>query len=225
VRDVTLSAGIAAGENLIELCMTIANPHRVKVAATDVEVHPYVAERWSPRGFDPKHTLAGDQLASLVEAARWAPSAGNSQPWHYIVTTRGDEAHAKVYAALASGNRSWAGNASALLVAIAESHEDDERGLGTWAAYDLGQSVAWLTMQAHHLGLSVHQMGGFDGDALRRAFDIPAKATPYAVIAVGVRTREHDLPEHYAAIEDAPRRRKPRESFVHGRSWGEPHVS
>jgi hypothetical protein len=68
-------------------------------------------------------------------------------------------------------------------------------------------------------------MGGFDGDALRRGFDIPANATPYAVIAVGVRTSEHDLPEHYAAIEDAPRRRKSRESFVHGRSWGEPHVS
>jgi nitroreductase len=80
-------------------------------------------------------------------------------------------------------------------------------------------------MQAHHLGLSVHQMGGFDGDALRRAFDIPATATPYAVIAVGVPTHEHDLPEHYAATEKAPRRRKPRESFVHGRSWGEPPVS
>jgi nitroreductase len=205
--------------------MTIANPHRVKVAATDVDVHPYVAERWSPRGFDPQHTLSGDQLASLVEAARWAPSAANSQPWHYIVTRRGDETHAKVYAALSGGNRSWAGNASALLVAIAEFPMDDERGLGTWAAYDLGQSVAWLTMQAHHLGLSVHQMGGFDGDALRQAFGVPANATPYAVIAVGVPTHQHDLSERHAAIEDAPRQRKPREAFVHGRSWGEPHVS
>jgi nitroreductase len=89
-----------------------------KTATTTVPVQPLLAERWSPRGFDQAHELADDRLAALPEAARWAPSAANSQPWRFGVARRGEEAHTRLFAALARGNQAWAGAASALVFAV-----------------------------------------------------------------------------------------------------------
>jgi hypothetical protein len=87
-----------------------------KAASTTVPVHPLLAERWSPRGFDQEHELGEQALTALLEAARWAPSAQNSQPWRFLVTRRGEQAHGQLFSALAAGNQAWAGAASALVL-------------------------------------------------------------------------------------------------------------
>lgn len=97
----------------------------VKVASTSVPVHPLLAERWSPRGFDRTHELGDRDLTALLEAARWAPSSKNSQPWRFLVTRRGEEAHSRLFAALAPGNQIWAGTASALVLVAARTVGDD----------------------------------------------------------------------------------------------------
>src|SRR5581483_6605899 len=179
-----------------------------KTATTTVLVHPLLAERWSPRGFDQVHELADDRLTALLEAARWAPSAANSQPWRFGVARRGEEAHARLFAALARGNQAWAGAASALVLVAARTADGDGRPQ-PWALYDTGQAVAALVTQAQADGLAVHQMGGFDTEAVRTAFGLDEALTPVVVLAVGLQAGPAGLPEHLASREAAPRTRHP----------------
>src|SRR5690348_11093421 len=179
-----------------------------KTATTTVPVHPLLAERWSPRGFDQTHELADDRLTALLEAARWAPSAANSQPWRFGVARRGEEAHARLFAALAPGNQAWAGAASALILVAARTAGDDGRPQ-SWALYDTGQAVAALVTQAQADGLAVHQMGGFDTEAVRTGFGLDEALTPVVVLAVGRQDGTAGLPEHLASREAAPRTRHP----------------
>ena len=179
-----------------------------KVASTSVPVHPLLAERWSPRGFDRAHDLDEEALTALLEAARWAPSAQNSQPWRFLVTRRGEQAHDQLLATLAPGNQAWAGAASALVLVAARTVGDDGRPQ-PWALYDTGQAVAALITQAQADGLAVHQMGGFDTAAVRAEFGLGDTLTPAVVVAVGRRDGAADLPEPLAAREIAPRVRRP----------------
>jgi nitroreductase len=179
-----------------------------KTASTTVPVHPLLAERWSPRGFDQAHELGEDSLTALLEAARWAPSAQNSQPWRFLVTRRGDQAHSRLFAALAPGNQAWAGAASVLILVAAQTVGDDGRPQ-PWALYDTGQAVAALVTQAQADGLAVHQMGGFDTSAVRAEFGLGSTLTPVVVVAIGSRDPAADLPEPLAARETAPRTRRP----------------
>ncbi len=177
-----------------------------KTAATAVPLHPLLAERWSPRALDPRHQLPEQQVTALLEAARWAPSASNTQPWRFAVTLRGTAGHTAVLDALAAGNRAWAHAASALVVAAAETRGPDgaER---PWAVYDTGQAVAHLSVQAQAEGLAVHQLGGFDPD--RVAALLPDGVTPIVVLAVGRRDDTVELPEPFAGRESAVRDRLP----------------
>ena len=180
----------------------------LKNARTAAPLHPLLAQRWSPRALDAGHDLADDQLTALLEAARWAPSANNTQPWRFAVTLRGTDAHAAVLDALAPGNQAWAHAASALVVAAAETAGPD----GTpcpWALYDTGQAVAHLSVQAEHEGLSVHQLGGFDRDRLRTVLDASSSVEPVVVLAVGRHDDTVELPEPLASRETAPRERLP----------------
>jgi nitroreductase len=179
-----------------------------KTASTTVPVHPLLAERWSPRGFDQAHEIGDEALAALLEAARWAPSAQNSQPWRFLVTRRGEPAHDRLFAALAPGNQAWAGRASALVLVTARTAGDDGRPQ-PWALYDTGQAVAALVTQAQADGLAVHQMGGFDTGAVRAGFGLPDALTPVVVLAIGLRGDTAGLPEPLAARETAPRTRHP----------------
>jgi nitroreductase len=177
-----------------------------KTAITTVPVHPLLAERWSPRGFDRTHEIDDDNLTALLEAARWAPSAANSQPWRFLVTRRGDEAHARLFAALAPGNQTWAGTASTLVLVAARTAAEDGKPQ-PFALYDTGQAVAALVTQAQADGLSVHQMGGFDTAAVRVEFSLDNSITPVVVLAVGRRGSADELPEPLASRESAPRTR------------------
>jgi nitroreductase len=192
-----------------------------KTASTAVPVHPLLAERWSPRGFDLAHEIGDEALAALLEAARWAPSAQNSQPWRFLVTRRGEPAHDRLYAALASGNQAWAGAASALILVAARTAGDDGRPQ-PWALYDTGQAVAALVTQAQADGLSVHQMGGFDTGAVRTGFGLGEDLTPVVVLAIGRHDSEAGLPEPLAVREAAPRTRRPLGDLLLPASVGHP---
>ena len=181
-------------------------------AETTTDLHELLAQRQSPRSFDPAHEMDDATLVSLLEAARWAPSSMNAQPWRFVAARRGTPLHAPVMAALMPGNQLWAGDASLLVVAIAE-RERDGKPLLT-ADYDLGLAVAQLTMQAHSAGLHAHQMGGFDGAALRATLELSSSMSPVVVVAIGVRDEPHRLPDHLRIRETAPRSRRPLHEVV-----------
>jgi nitroreductase len=184
-----------------------------KLATTEVPLHPLLAGRWSPRGFDGAHALEPSQVTALLEAARWAPSANNSQPWRFIVAQRGTAAFDDIFATLAPGNKLWAGQASALIGVVADT-EFDNGTPNTYALYDTGQAVANLVAQAEHEGLSVHQMGGFDKAAASVAFNLPARLVPVVVVAVGQHDASAQLTEALAERERAPRVRRPINELV-----------
>ena len=176
-------------------------------------LHPLLSERWSPRGFDTSHRLPEAQLTALLEAARWSPSANNTQPWRFVVTQRGEAGFERLVSTLSGNNRRWAGRASSLLLVLAET--TDETGAPrTYGLYDTGQAVAHLVTQAQAEGLSTHQMGGFDKAAAAAEFGVDPRFTPVVVIAVGRRQDDHDLPDDLAAREGAPRQRRPLDELV-----------
>lgn len=184
-----------------------------KHATTSAPILDTLIERWSPRAFDTDHELPEGALRSAFEAARWSPSAGNSQPWRFIIARRGSESFAKVADALVGFNKAWAGDAAALVVNLAVTTDENGNPV-RWAEYDLGQAVAHLSVQAHSEGLYVHQMGGFDSDALRAAFDIPAELSPVSVMTIGKIGTPDQLPDALKEREVAPRERLAVESLV-----------
>ncbi|MDN4610250.1 nitroreductase family protein [Arthrobacter burdickii] len=197
--------------------MTLGSAITTRSADTRVPILPELAERWSPRSFDPQATISEDQLDALLEAARWAPSASNNQPRRFIVARRGTSAFDTIVSALVGFNAAWAHNASALIVGIAEtsSVEGDVR---PYAEYDLGQAVAHLSVQAEAEGLVTHQMAGVEWDRIVAAFDLPDNMKPMTITAVGTADEADKLPEALAERETAPRRRLPLEELVLVRS-------
>jgi nitroreductase len=185
----------------------------LKTADTAVPVHPLLAERWSPRGFHTTHQLAEADVTALLEAARWAPSANNTQPWRFLVAPRGGQDFETLTGLLAAGNRSWAPNASALVLVAAQTTDETGRPR-PWALYDTGQAVSALSVQAEANGLHVHQMGGFDADAARHEFALGADLTPVVVVAVGQLDPDAVLTEPLAAREQAPRTREPLQALL-----------
>ncbi len=183
--------------------MSTSIDHR---AATDTTILDVLTERWSTRIFDADAAIDESALASALEAARWAPTASNKQPWRLIVGRRGTATHAAILTSLMGFNSAWAADAGALIVFIAETARDGEAL--PWAIYDAGQVAAHFTVQAHADGLSTHQMGGFHRDAIAEAFDLGEDFTPVTVMAVGalgdIRTASAEL----QARENAPRERR-----------------
>jgi len=177
-------------------------------AVTEANLHPLLANRWSPRGFDPDYRIPDADLDALLEAARWSPSYSNSQPWRFLVARRGEPAFDRLAAHLLPGNQKWAPTASALL-AIAANTVDDKGEVLPLAQYDAGQAAAHLSVQATALGLVVHQMAGFDADGLRAEFKLPEQIRPLAMMAIGHWDPEAELPDYLREREFAPRERKP----------------
>lgn len=168
-----------------------------------LDLTPLLAFRWSPRAFDPTAGLTGDEATSLLEAARWAPSAGNTQPWRFALGHRDDDTWKRLLISLPDGDQRWARHAAALLLG-AHTGGDPER-----AAYDLGQAVAHLTVQATALGLHAHQLTRFDRAGLATELDLPAGVRPTVVVAIGRLGDPFALPEDLRDRETALRRRLP----------------
>ncbi|SMH49673.1 Nitroreductase [Rathayibacter oskolensis] len=186
------------------LLMTLTAPRTASTSAPILEV---LAERWSPRSYDSSVEISDETLTSLLEAARWSPSASNTQPWRFIVARRGTPEFDRIVANLMGFNAVWAGSAAVLIVALTET-VDAEGKARPWAVYDLGQAVAHLSIQAHHEGLHVHQMAGFEKDGIRDAFGVDERFEPVTVAAVGVLAAPEELPnDKLREREIAPRTR------------------
>lgn len=178
------------------------------LSVLDAPVLDAIAERWSTRIFDAATPIDEAALASALEAARWAPSAANSQPWRFIVARRGTAAHQAVVSGLAGFNQAWAPAAGALVVVLAETAGDDGSPR-PWAEYDAGQASAYFSLQAHDAGLHTHQMGGFDRAVIAREFALDETTVPLTVIAVGALGDPDTAPDDIRARETAPRLRRP----------------
>lgn len=158
-------------------------------------LHPLLSSRSSPTSFDPEHTLGEADVDLLLEAARWAPSAGNSQPWAFFPARREEAGHAVLARHLAPSARRWALSASALIVNIARRRVDDtELAYSEFADYDLGQAVAHLTIQAQAMGLACRQFRAFDLDALSDELRLAAGWDVVSMTAVGRRIDAADAP-------------------------------
>ena len=138
-------------------------------------LHPLLAERFSPAMFDPEHEAAAEDVEALLEAARWAPSAGNAQPWAFLVGRRGEPVHARLVRHLAGSSAGWAPSASVLVANLAHRFvEGTDWEFSEFALYDLGQAVAHMTIQAQALGLRARQFRAFDRNGLAAEFAVPA---------------------------------------------------
>ena len=191
-----------------------------KPAATDVALHELIRNRWSPRAFAEK-PVPRDVLRSLFEAARWAPSSNNEQPWAYLVATRDDrENFAKMLGVLVEFNANWAKHAPALALSVAHLKTQRESKPNRMALHDVGSATAQLTFEANARGLQVHQMAGFDAEKARQTFAIPGDWEPVAAMAIGYPGDPESLPEKLRERELAPRTRKPLAEFVMTGNWG-----
>ena len=191
-----------------------------KPAPSDFPVHELIRERWSPRAFAEK-PVAQDVLRSIFEAARWAPSSNNEQPWAYLVAARDDkENFAKMLSVLVEFNANWAKGAPVLAIAVAELAFAKNNAPNRNAQYDTGAATALLTVEATAHGLFVHQMAGFDPEKARQVFGIPAGWEAIAAIAIGYAGDPATLPQPLQDREMAPRKRKPIAEFVMAGHWG-----
>ena len=193
---------------------------------TEPALLPLIGARRSVRTYDPTHLVSDADLRVLLEAARWAPSAGNSQPWGFLVGRRGDGVHTRLVDHLSPGNTRWAPRASVLLVTLHQAlsgPEEDALGYSDYALYDLGQAVAQLSVQALAMGLAVHQIAGFDHDRLAGSFAVPPHWQVTTGVAIG-RELAADQPAEPGLRERdrLPRERHPLAGFVHGERFGTP---
>ena len=195
-----------------------------KIAQTGTPIHDLIAQRWSPRAFDKSGVVTREQLTSLLEAARWAPSCFGDEPWRYLVWDRNHDAAAweKAFDCLAEANQKWVKNAPVLLCACADSLFGHNATPNRWAQYDTGAASENLVLQAVALGLAAHQMGGFDAQKIRITFSVPEAYMPMAMIAVGYQAEASVLEDPVQEEREiAARTRKPLgERFFEG-SWGQ----
>ncbi len=186
---------------------------RVMRAETKVPVNEIIATRRSPRSFDETAVIADQDLLGILEAARWAPSAFNGQPWRFIVGKRGDELFKQVMSSLGQFNQSWAQRSSALVLVAAKTTKSDGSVHADYQ-FDCGLAVGQLVIETHHRGLIAHQMTGFDKEIAQRELSVPAELVPVVVIAIG----KQDVPEKLSGPllerEQAKRERLPLAEIV-----------
>jgi nitroreductase len=149
-------------------------------------LHPLLARRWSPTRFDPTHEIDDDEIEVLLQAARWAPSAGNSQPWAFILARRGTAEHARLVRHLAGSSAAWAPSASLLVANLSHRFvEDTDWEFSEFSVYDLGQAVAHMSIQAQALGLYVRQFRAFDRGGIATEFAVPEHWEVTTLAAIG----------------------------------------
>jgi nitroreductase len=192
------------------------------LAPAEFPIHELIATRWSPRAFADKD-VAPESLRSLFEAARWAPSSSNEQPWRFIVATRNDkENFDRALQPLVEFNVNWAKHAAVLGFAICELAFAKNNAANRNAQYDTGAAMALLCIEATARGLFVHQMAGFDPETAREVFNIPAGFEAMAAFAIGYPGDPASLPQPLRDRELAPRSRKPIREFVMTSQWAQP---
>ena len=203
------------------MTLSASEVNRLKQAPAVDGVLPVVLSRWSPRSFANRDVSLAD-LRRIFEAARWAASSNNEQPWRFIVGLRNSSTHQKIFSTLVGFNQSWAGAAPVLILGVAGSNFSRNGSPNAYALYDLGAASAILCLQAASLGLFTHSMAGFDHATARQVFAIPEDYLLGAVIALGYQGEPSALShEKLIAQEIAPRERKPLSEFILS-AWDEP---
>jgi nitroreductase len=194
--------------------------HAMTTTANQTTVIAPIRERHSPRLFSPQ-AISPAELGLLFEAARWAASSYNEQPWRFIVARREDPAFAELVSCLVPAN-SWAADVPILMLSIAKMAFDKNSQPNVHAWHDVGLAMSGLSIQAAAMGLQLHQMAGFDPARARATFAIPEGFQPVAMGAIGYPADPQRLSEQQLAQERRPRQRMPLASFVFGRRFGDP---
>lgn len=182
-------------------------------AKTSTPVNEIIANRRSPRSFDAAAEISNEDLIAILEAARWAPSAFNGQPWRFFVGKRGDELFSQILSSLGEFNQMWAKNASALVL-VASTTVKADGSIHHDYQYDCGLAVAQLSIEAHDRGLIVHQMTGFDRNKAKVAVGMSEELVAVVVAAVGTQDAPEKLSGPMLERELAPRERLPLETIV-----------
>ncbi|MFM9836418.1 MAG: nitroreductase family protein [Methylophilaceae bacterium] len=197
-----------------------------KPAITQESIHDLIANRWSPRAFDASKPVNQEQVIALLEAARWAPSCFGDQPWRFLVWNKNQDAAAWQHAldVIVPNNQVWSKNAPVLILVCAYGLFGHNQKPNRWSEYDTGAAAENLCLQASALGLVAHQMGGFESDAARARFNIPADVSPMAMLAIGYEGDSNDLPEELKTRELAQRSRKPLGELFFNGVWDKPII-
>jgi nitroreductase len=191
-----------------------------KQARPDHPIHELIAQRWSPYAFADR-PVSNDDLRSLFEAARWAASSYNEQPWAYVVATKSDpDAFTRMLSCLVEGNQGWAAAVPVLALGCTSLRFALNGKPNAAAVHDLGLASANLTTEATARGLVVHQMIGILPDKARDLYRIPEGIQVVTGLAIGYAADPDSLPEKYRDRDLAPRTRKPLNEFVFGPEWG-----
>jgi nitroreductase len=194
-------------------------PAMEKRALTQYPIHDFIAQRWSPRAFLDK-PVEPEKVGSLLEAARWAPSSYNGQPWRFIVATKDDPLeYERLLACLVEFNQRWAKQAPVLVLSVAKKHFERNDKPNAHARHDVGLASMNLVVQAAALGLHTHGMAGFDADKARATYQIPLEFEPVAAWAIGYRGDPATLPEALREKEVEARKRKPLAEIVFSGKW------
>ena len=194
-------------------------------APTTYLIHELMSQRWSPRAFSMR-PVEEEKLQRIFEAARWAASSANVQPWRFLIARHGEPSFNKLHSCLADGNKPWTEQVPVLLLSLTDTmfpaKGDKPARENPTAKHDLGLAFANLSLQATELGLHVHPMGGFDKEKVKEVFGIPSPYEPVTVTALGYLADSSTLAESLREREEAPRIRKPLKEIVFEDEWGKP---
>lgn len=201
--------------------LTIQDTKRVQ---PDFAILPLFSQRFSPYAFSGQ-AVSSEDLRAIFEAARYAPSSYNEQPWRYIVATSEDKAeHERLVRCLAEPNRPWAKRAPVLAIGLYKENFSQNDKPNKAAPHDLGIASAFLTLEATQRNLFVHQMIGIEPDSVRQEFKVPEGITPFTALAIGYLGDSNDLsalPEDYAKRDKSGRERLAQDKFIFSKSFGE----
>ena len=193
-----------------------------KPAITQVAINDTIAKRWSGRAYDADQDLSPEQIKALLEAARWAPSCFGDQPWRFIVWQKSTnlDAWQSAFDCLSEGNQGWVINAPVLMLLCANSVFNHNQQPNRWSQYDCGAAAENLCLQATSMGLSAHQLGGFNVDLARKTFQVPEQFSLMAMISVGYPSDLSKLSAEALAREQAARSRRPLSELFYANTWG-----
>jgi len=194
-------------------------------APAEHPVHELIRNRWSPRSYTGRKVETA-QLASLLEAARWAPSCFNEQPWFFLIAEKANAAeYEKMLSCLVEANQKWARLAPVLMISVAKLSFQKTGKPNRHAQHDVGLAAENMALQAEAMGLDLHQMAGFDVDKTRQLYIIPEGYEPMAAMAVGYAGVPELLPEDLAERERAPRARRKIQEFAFTGAWNKAFIA
>jgi len=203
------------------MTMTANEVDLLKQAPATAGVIPVVLQRWSPRSFSDRAVSAND-LKTVFEAARWAASSYNEQPWRFLVGRKGSQTYEKILSVLVELNQMWARTAPVLILGATRTKFAHNGADNPVALYDLGAAAATLCYQATALGLHTHQMAGFDRNRARKVFNVPEEYVFGAAMALGYQGEPSALSvPQMLQQETSPRQRKPLSEIVFS-DWEKP---